>query len=200
MVIKIDDVTLWKIVTGAISDTEVKPFRVDPSTHTMQTIDYVHHEIHGGNAYSVVDVVDLAGSNVRDLQITTPNTTKWAHFFFSIKTESETMWYLYENADIIVTGTSVIPRNSNRNSSNFSGLLLREIDNTSLANANADTSVTGSTLLHSGISGAGKDAGEFTHAEEDILKQDETYCIRFVASTAGYVNYHLSWYEHTNKN
>ena len=27
---------------------------------------------------------------------------------------------------------------------------------------------------------------------------DETYTLRFEAAAAGYVSYHLDWYEHTN--
>jgi len=37
-----------------------------------------------------------------------------------------------------------------------------------------------------------------TADELNAVKQGETYTIRFSANTAGYTNYHLDWYEHTD--
>ena len=175
------------------------PFESDASTHAITTITYVHHEIHAGSAYSIVDVNDQSINNVWDIQITTPNTTKWAHFFFSFDTESETNWYFYENVTINTPGTAVVAYNANRNSLSASGLVIKSITNTTTANANTDTAVAGATQIYHGISGAGKDGGQHNHGHEIILKQAEDYCIRFIATVAGYVSYHISWYEHTDK-
>jgi len=171
---------------------------IDSTTQTLQTISYEHYKIHSGDTYCLDDIVDLAINNVRDIQITTPNTTNWAHLYFNIHTESETNVYLYENVNIILAGSLSPVYNSNRNSSNTADLIVKIIDNTSLANANLDTDVSAALQIHHIISGAGKDAGEHNHAHEIILKQNEDYCIRFIANAAGYVNYHLDWYEHTN--
>ncbi len=73
------------------------------------------------------------------------------------------------------------------------------IDNSSVANANADTVVASGTLIEEGIIGSGKTAGISSRARELILKQNTNYTVRFVASSAGYVDYDLEWYEHTNK-
>jgi hypothetical protein len=169
----------------------------DESTRAVNTVDYSHHEIHEGSTYEYKEVVDLAINNVRDIQITTPNTTKWGHFTFRFTTESETEWHLYENVTINTPGTSYTPINSNRNSANTSDLTVAYIDNTSAANANADTAVAGATQILHGISGAGRDSGLYSHEHEIILKQNEDYTVRFDASAAGFVDYHLDWYEHT---
>jgi hypothetical protein len=68
-----------------------------------------------------------------------------------------------------------------------------------LAAANADTSVGSATLIESGISGAGKQAGNAVRQNELVLKQNGLYCLRAVANAAGYVNFDMQWYEHTNK-
>jgi hypothetical protein len=65
--------------------------------------------------------------------------------------------------------------------------------------ANADTNVTGATLLESGIAGSGKQGGNHERDNELILKQNTLYCLRMIANTAGYINYELEWYEHTNR-
>jgi hypothetical protein len=114
-------------------------------------------------------------------------------------TESETDWYFYEDVTINVAGTEVTPVNHNRNSTNTSGLTVKVITNTTTANANADTAVAAATTLMHGIAGAGKKVGGQGGARNEfILKQNEDYSLRFIATAAGYVSFHLDWYEHTN--
>jgi hypothetical protein len=69
-----------------------------------------------------------------------------------------------------------------------------------LAAANADTAVGGAVLISSGISGAGKDAGGASRQNELIMKQNTLYCLRAEANAAGYINFNMQWYEHTDKN
>jgi len=173
---------------------------IDKASRATGVIEYEHHEIHAGSHYEVVDAVDLAINNVRDIQITTPNTTKWAHFVFSLHCENETEWYLYENVTINTAGTSVTPKNNNRNSTNTSGLTVATIDNTSVANANADTAVAGATEIEHGIVAAKRQStGAAERTREIILKQNEDYTLRIIATAAGFTSYDLEWYEHTNK-
>ena len=68
-----------------------------------------------------------------------------------------------------------------------------------LAAANADTDVSGGILLANGVAGSGKDSGVDSRDNEVELKQNTLYCIRATASTAGYINYNMQWYEHTDK-
>ena len=172
---------------------------LDDSTNALLTIDYEHHEIHEGDHYFIEDVSDLAINNVLDVQWTTPNTTQYAHFIFELNCESETEWYIYEGASIVLAGTALTPRNNNRNSTNTSNATVASIANTSVANANIDTPVAAATEIAHGIVGAGKDGGVIGRVNEIMLKSNTIYCFRAIANTAGYVNFLMSWYEHTDK-
>jgi hypothetical protein len=173
------------------------PVSVDDSTESLQVIQYEHHEIHSGSHYHCDSFVDLSINNVYDLQITTPDTTEEQHLVGYISCESETLFEVYEDVTINVAGTTLIPVNNNRRSVNTSNIILSGISNTNTANANADTAVVGATLLLTGKIGAGKDGGSRDRNSETILKRNTKYTIRFTASVAGYVDYTLSWYEHT---
>lgn len=171
----------------------------DVATDDLATIAYEHHEIHCGDSYGYSEVKDQTQNHVYDIQITTPNTTKWIHMTGTFDVESETDWYFYENVNIILAGTAVTPLNHDRNSTNSSGLIIKVITNTTTGNANADTAVAAATILLHGIAGAGKKVGgQGGQRNEFILKQNEDYCLRFIATTAGYVSFRLTWYEHAN--
>jgi hypothetical protein len=171
----------------------------DNLVKALNVISYEHHEIHAESHYFIEDVADLALNNVFDVQWTTPNTTKWEHFTFELNCESETMWYIYEGAVVNVAGTALTAINNNRNSSNTSDATIKSIQNTSLALANADTDVSGALELAHGIIGAGRSGGITIRDREIILKQNTIYCMRAIASAAGYTNFLMEWYEHTNK-
>ena len=182
------------------SSSVVRPVRMDLTTHVLTGITYEHHEIHAGSHYFVTGYQDLAINNVLDFTWLMPNTTKWIHWSWKISTESETNWFVYEDA--VATNplaNAVTPFNNNRNSANTSGTTMRYELHGNLAAANADTNVGGATLLESGISGAGKDAGDEKRNRELIMKQNTLYCLRAIASAAGYINFNMEWYEHTNR-
>ncbi len=189
----------WKVISGLISDTVARNARIDSSTHSLQIVDYEHHEIHGGSHYFSQDVENLSINDVFDMQFTTPNTTKWCHFTFNLDCESETEWYIYEGVTINVAGTTITPRNNNRNDSDSSTMTVAGITNTSVANANSDTDVSGATTLAHGIIGSGRSGGNNTREKEIVLKQNTIYCFRAIASAAGYVSFNAQWYEHTDK-
>lgn len=171
----------------------------DDSTLAEATVEYEHHEIHDGNHYVINAVVDLAINEVFDIQLATPDTTTWLHLVFRLQCESETAWHLYENVTIATAGAAVTPVNNNRNSANTSAATVGTITNASTVAADADTDPAAATLLASGIVGAGRNSGEDGRERELILKQNTAYSLRIVASAAGYTNYALQWYEHTNQ-
>lgn len=178
---------------------EFDEIRIDASTNSIQIIDYAHHEIHSGSAYFIDSSTDLAINGVLDLQFTTPDTAKWTHLVFNLDTESETEWYIYEGATISTAGTTVTPINNNRNSSNTSGNTVAIITNTSVSNANTDTDVSGAMQLAHGVVGSGRTPGRDQRNHEIILKQNTVYCFRAVATAAGYVDFQMQWYEHTDR-
>lgn len=195
--------SIWKEVKAQLqgfrsSDSTYQPLRLDKATNSLQTIDYSHHEIHAGSHFFISDVVDLSINNVFDMLFTTPDTAQWIHFTFTLSSEAETDWYIYEGAVETVEGTAVTPRNNNRNSATASAAVVHTHTNTSLANANSDTDVTGATLLAHGIMGAGKTGGSENRESELILDQNKVYCFRAIATAAGYVDFVAQWYEHTD--
>ncbi len=161
-------------------------------------IDSVHYQIHNGGHYELKDVIDLSINNVRDIQITTPDTAKWAHMTIAFDSENECEWFLYRNVSIVLAGSASNVQNSHHNSDKTSDLIVKHIDNASVSAANDDTAVAGATVIHHGITGTGQKAGGHDHNIEIILKQGEDYTLRFIANAAGYINYHLTWYEHIN--
>lgn len=180
---------------------EIDELRMDKSTNSLQIVDYEHHEVHAGSHFFIDDVADLAINNVFDMQFTTPDTAKWGHFTFTLNSEAEVEWYVYEGASITTPGTPYTPNNNNRNSENASVMTVGIAESASLAAANAITDVTGAKQLRHGIIGAGKqNAGTDERGKEVVLKQNTTYVFRAIANAAGYVNFDLNWYEHTDKN
>ena len=185
--------------TGDLEDT-YEVIRLDGSSHAVKTIEYEHAEIHSGSSYGYTGYKDQTVNHVWDIQITTADNDKVPHLVFEFNVETETLWHFYENVNIILGGTGITPVNRDRGSSNTSLVTVAYITNTSLGNANADTAVAGATTLSEGITGVGKkEGGEGGARHEWLLKKNEDYCLRFIASSAGYVNYHLDWYEHRPK-
>jgi len=187
-------------VAALISDAVYRYLRADAATHAIEIIDYEHHEIHGGNHYFVRGYKDLTINQVLDFTWLMPNTTKWIHWAWEIVTEKETLWQIYEGATATnPLANAVTPLNSDRNSANTSGTTMKNEVQTNLAGANADTDVSGATLLESGISGEGQRSGSAKRENELILKQNTLYCLRATATAAGFINFEMQWYEHTNK-
>jgi hypothetical protein len=187
-------------IAGLINDTKVVNLRVDSSTHSIQTIEYEHHEVHGGSHFFVASYQDLTITQVLDFTWLMPNTTKWTHWVWEIYTESETLWQVYETATATAPlANAVTPLNNNRNSATISGTVMKYEVQANLTAADADTSVVSATLLESGISGAGKTAGFGKRENELILKQNVLYCLRATATAAGFINFNMNWYEHTAK-
>ena len=172
---------------------------IDRVTYALTVIPYEHKEIHGGSHYFIEDVADIPINNVFDVQWTTPDTTKWDHFTFELNCESETEWFIYEGATINLAGTAISPVNNNRNSTNTSGATVASIANADVDDANTDTPTAAATEIAHGIIGAGRNGGVVSRDREIILKQNTVYCFRAIANAAGYVNFYIGWYEHTNK-
>jgi len=191
-----------RLRTDSLSGGEYDTFAQDASTEATTTIEYEHHEIHGGSHYFVQSYADLAEDNVLDFTWQMPDTTKWIHWTWEVDTEAEFLWQVYEN--VVATNAlanTVTPLNSNRNSTNTSATTMKNEIQANLAAANTDTNVTGGTLIGSGISGAGKKvSGTSERHHEIIMDQAKLYCLRGTATAAGYVNFDMHWYEHTDKN
>jgi len=54
--------------------------KIDPSTNTLQTIEYEHHEIHAGSSFTCHYEQDVSDTDDRTIiAFKTPNTTKYLH-------------------------------------------------------------------------------------------------------------------------
>ncbi len=184
---------------GTLVDLDGNVVTIDALSRSNVVVQFEHHNIHEGDNYFYSEVMDLPANNVLDIQITTPNTTQWAHMTAEFEVENETEWWVYENVIINVAGAAVAELNSNRNSVNVNTTQLATITNANIANANADTAIAGATLLFHGIAGAGKKiGGAGSSRQEIILATNEDYTIRFEATAAGYVAPLIRWYEFTS--
>ena len=176
---------------------------VDSTTNARTTIEYEHHEIHSGSHYTVHGFLDIPGANdVLDFTWQMPNTTKWTHWIWEIDVDSGIAWYIY--MDAVATNplaNTITPINSNHNfiASKPSATTMKYEIQVDLAAANADTAVGAATLVASGKIGDKQSGGNAGRSHEKVLKQGALYCLRAVATAAGYINFNMNWYEHTNK-
>ena len=173
---------------------------IDKVSGAAVNIDFAHHELHEGDHYAIKNVVDLSLNNVFDLRVKTPNTAKWAHLTVMLMTEVETEFYLYENVTLTTSGTAASSYNRNRNSTNTAGIILSTVTSAATSTANTLTGLTSASALSHGYMGSGFiDGGQTDTRMEWILKQNTAYSLRIIATAAGYTDYLLDWYEHTNE-
>ena len=179
-----------------------RTIRIDPSTHAIVTIPYEHYEIHGGSHYNVHGFLDIPGANdVLDFTWQMPDTTKEIHWLWEIFTEKALAWYIYRDAVATnALANTMTPINSNHNSTNTSVTTLKYEIQVDLSAANTDTAIGAATLVASGKLGDNKSGGQVGRENESIMKRNSLYCLRAVASSAGYINFDMNWYEHTPKN
>lgn len=167
------------------------PCRMDSSTNSLQTIDYGHHEIHAGSAFTASYKADIANGATLDLLVVTPNTDKYAHFTYELDVEAETDVLIYE-APTATAGDAVVAYNRNRNSSNAATVVV----------TSTPTSITaGTTIIRSYHLGTGRTFGGGSRDNHEfILKKNTKYLIRLTNATtsANYMAVKLDWYEHTD--
>ena len=199
------------IIAGRIASADTydrgsgkfRTIRIDPSTHAITTIDYEHHEIHGRSHYVVHGFLDILGANdVLDFTWQMPDTTKEIHWVWEIETEKAITWYVY--MDAVATNSlanTITPINSDHNYivSKPSTTVMKYEIQADLTTANADTAIGSSTIVASGKIGDNKTGGNAGREHEKIMKRNSLYCLRALASAAGYINFNMNWYEHTRK-
>lgn len=187
-----EDGTAGQLITGI--KKEAGKDGIDSSTNTLQIIDYEHHEIHSGSHYNYCDYSanSLASGAIIEFLMTTPNTTEWTHLAFEVYSATGCTIELFEGASGIVGGTTITPRNNNRNSSNTSNVsLIRD-----------PTSIASDGVRAAGfLAGAGRSSGFADRSKENILKQNTTYLVRITSTAAqNRISWCAEWYEHTDKN
>jgi len=180
--------------THSIEDEDGRVPVVDANTHALIGIDYLHHEIHSGSAFRVGAQLDLANGGTFLFALTTPDSLVEIHFRPSVDAEVEAKVELFENPTAVVGGTSIPPRNANRNFA----------DNSVLTALSGLTSVdlTGAVQIGNQVVGSGKSSGGSSDAvEEFVLKHNTTYVMRVTnnAVSNNQINLKVLFYQHTAK-
>lgn len=197
---------------GLIDDTTLRTLRVDPSTNSLQTIEYEHHEIHGGSTFRVQhndDAIPATGSG-GELVIAffVPAGEKAPHMIWEYVHQGDMTMKLLEGVTFNASaGTDRAPKNSNRNSSNTSilqgkatGALVADF--VTVGEQSADTIYAGGTVISLKRSYASKnvEAGG-ARRQEVVLKTNTNYAFVLdnneTTTQGGQIR--LEWYEHTPK-
>lgn len=175
-----------------IYDPDGRYYAVDKATYALNVIPYEHHEIHAGSHFNYCDyALNQANGATIEILLTTPDTTKWTHFTFEFFASEGATLDLYEGPTGIVGGTSITPRNNNRNSDTVSTVTMIK-DPTSIA---AD-----GTKAAGFLAGGGRTAGFSSREKENILKQNTTYLARITSlAVSNDIAWCSEWYEHTDK-
>ena len=162
---------------------------VDTMTDALNTVDYAHHEVHGGSMFHVSYVADIGNGANLDIGVTTPNTSKHSHMVIGVGVEAEARLYLYEDATFS-GGTPLTAYNRNRNSSTAA---------TSTVVHTPSITSTGTLILGAHYGSARTYGGESRAQNEWILKQNAKYLLRVTNLTTNnnFMDVELDWYEHT---
>ena len=110
------------ILCARIDADTIKPLRMDASTHSIQTIEYEHHEIHSGSHYYIEGHTTLANTAVLRVKLVTPNSDKYSHFVWEIGSSTILTTDLYEGASGgMAGGARAVIHANNRNVNCWSG-------------------------------------------------------------------------------
>ncbi len=208
--------SLWKLINGRWGSGagETDEIRIDASTNSLQTIDYAHHEVHGGSLFHChfKNVVTNA-NEMTALAWNVPASAKWGHLILVVTATAISEYYFLENPSIDADeGTEVTIYNHNRNSGNGSGMLSIEGtpaagEMTSYNEAQAaDANISFTTELDGDYIGAGKgksgSGGLSTHDDEWITDESAQYAVvlKALGNDDCYHAIRLDWYEHEDKN
>jgi len=215
-------------IYGRYSDdyqSNVAEVALDSATNGIVTVDYTHHEIHGGSSFTChysAAVSDTGFSTA--VTFKTANTTKWAHFTATVHATDAAVAFIYESV-LIEGGTAGQPvavaiYNRDRNSATTSGFISQHSTPVTggasgwtealMADGNvgdnADWAVTTETELERIPLGGGTNpvktiGGGGRGAQEIILLPNTVYMVLIESANANDNTHsiHLDWYEHTNK-
>lgn len=175
-----------------IVDTNGDIVTIDEVTGAFTILEYEHHELHEGNMFTVLAVVDLGNAEVYDTLVVAPDTTRWAHLVWEIEHELETQILFYRDTTYSDNGTEVASYNRNGNST---------VNATTLVYHTPTVTNVG-TLIATIQQGDGKKAGgSDRESNEFILKQNTAYLVRITNLTANnnLIFIKLNWYEHTSQ-
>jgi len=197
------DGTEGNLITGVKKETGKDG--IDSSTNTLQTIDYAHHEIHGGSTYRV-QVNDPAIGNGGEISISfyVPDTAVLPHVVWEFVHSGSMCMSVLEGTTITVsTGSDVLCKNSRRDAGDTS--ILQGTATGALVSNYVTTNATysGGTIISLKYDYAAKNAGGGgVRRNEIILKRDTyyTFVLDNLETTTQGGQIRLEYYEHQDKN
>ena len=187
-------------VGNSSGDSGWRELRADKSTRAINTIDYVHHEIHDGKAFLNVQFFTLGAGEDRGTLIRTSGVESRSHLTFSVSANAELNVKFYCESSGPAdggAGTQLSGVNYRRDSANTA--------TTSIWTNPTLTDVSGYLVLEEQIGEAtgpqsSNIGGDFSSRTEFVLASGSNYLISVTAVGAGTdVGIHLEWYEHTDK-
>jgi len=208
-------VSSWKALSARWGGGagEIDQVRIDASTSALETIEYEHHEIHSGSAFTCHFYNEVTNiGEMTAIAFNTPDTAKWPHLIVSAGSTGACYVAVYEDTSIDADeGTQLAIYNRNRNSVTTATVL--SIETVPVANKAtsfneaqaAAANITTTTELERDYLGAGERktiGGSNRGTQEFVLEQNQQYCVLIYSLTADTVTHNitLDWYEHTDKN
>lgn len=188
--------SFWNILKAKYDSTHADEVLMDGATNNLVVITHGEHSIHEGEHYYIEGYTELNNTDEFYVKMVTPDTAKWSHFKWEIVSNGVLETEFYEGASGGMTGgTAATPLNSDRNSNNTSALTI-----TKDVSAPTDTGTTISSVKVGGTSWKTVVGGSASPEDEIILKQNTTYCRKFVSgSDNNVVSFRAYWHEATNK-
>lgn len=177
---------------------------VDAMSEAVEVIDYHHHEIHEGDAFTAE--VHTTGGTAVNIAFKTPSGVKRAHMTFAFSSESKAHMEIKEGPTWTSgSGTVFAPVNQNRGSLNTSVLLEDDTATPAWTEDGVLTDVSlisGGTVVREVYTFASKQTGsDQATREELVLKPDETYAIILTSDDGSKgLQLRIEWYEHTDSN
>ncbi len=151
----------------------------DETSRSLKTVSPFDVALHEGKLWRFGAQKDVSSSGTFNLVTTIPVGLDGLHFFPSVECEVEAEITLYEDPTNLPTGgTTVTPRNANRNFADNSTL-------TVVFDATLD--LTGATLIGKIVVGARKSTGGANSGSDIVLKAGSTY-IQVITNQASTAN------------
>lgn len=170
---------------------------VDSTTQVNTFIEYAHHEVHAGSSFEHTDAEDFTTGETKSFLLITPDTKKWAHFYFDAVGELEYNIDFYEDATPdndggLVQDPPVINRNRNQSANTCTMCIY--------SNPTVGGGSKGSLIRQHHAGSGKKSGGDSRSAGEIILKQNTKYWVDITNSTTSnnYIGWSVIWYEHEN--
>ena len=214
---KLDD-SAYRFFKGLLfktGDVDYQVPRLDSITHALNTIDYAHHEIHGGTSFTADYTVTTAATDAHRsaIYLLTPVSVPLLHMVVSFSASYAAQYSICEGVTIDLNeGTNgVVIYNRDRNSATTSAAR----DNATAHTANKVTTFTEAEIAGANfttgtvirtvpvVAGAvPKPAGGSSRdTQEYILKRNTPY-VFLLTNVGANANVHhmlLDWYEHTSR-